>query len=97
VQYDGGEESSVVMTEDELIAKHIHLNVRREGPDEAMVGESAPSMWAVITQWLYADGDIKCVQEAYGLSEEEVRAALAYYRKHKPVIDARLLLNQASS
>jgi hypothetical protein len=86
-----------MMTEDELIAKHIHENRRREGPDEAMVGESAPSIWAVITHWLYADGDIKSVQKANCLSEEEVRAALAYYRKHKPVIDARLLLNQTSS
>ena len=36
---------------------------------------------------------IKQVARDYGVSREAVETAIAYYRQHKPLIDARLLAN----
>ena len=36
---------------------------------------------------------IEQVARDYGISREAVETAIAYYRQHKPLIDARLLAN----
>ena len=41
------------------------------------------------------DGDIEKVAWNYDLSQEEMAAALAYYRQNKKYVDARILLNEA--
>jgi uncharacterized protein (DUF433 family) len=50
-------------------------------------------VWAVIGDYLVTDGDIPPVMKDYDLSREAVEAALAYYRRHKAVIDNRLAAN----
>jgi hypothetical protein len=41
-----------------------------------------------------ANGDPKEVARAYGITEVEMDAALAYYHRHREYIDAVLLLNR---
>ena len=41
------------------------------------------------------NGDAAQVAEEYEVSPEEVRAALAYYKRNKAAIDARLARNAA--
>ena len=46
-----------------------------------------------IAPLLGEDQAIEQVARDYGVSREAVEAAIAYYRQHKPLIDARLLAN----
>ena len=48
----------------------------------------------IINAWLTFDGDSDPIRQSYRLSEEALRAALAYYRQHKHVIDARIALEE---
>jgi uncharacterized protein (DUF433 family) len=41
------------------------------------------------------DGDPDKVADHFGIARVAVEAALAYYRRHKPYVDARIALNQA--
>jgi uncharacterized protein (DUF433 family) len=41
------------------------------------------------------DGDVAQLAAAYALPREAVEAALAYYHRHKELIDARIALNAA--
>ncbi len=82
------------MTRDkELIARHIEANPNRPGADEVRLAERKVSVWAIIGDYLAADGDIEQVVKDYAVSREAVEAALAYYRRHKTIIDNRLAAN----
>ena len=81
------------MNDDELIARYIEANPHRPGADEARLVERGVSVWATIGDYLAADGDLEQVMRDYALSREAVKAALAYYRRHKDIIDNRLAAN----
>ena len=49
----------------------------------------------VIHDWL-SDGDLARVQANWDMSEEAIEAVIAYYRRHKHVIDARITLEEDS-
>ncbi len=79
----------------ELIARHIEPNPHRSGPHEARLKEYGVSVWALVGYWKGTSGDVDQVAEAYQVPREAVEAALAYYRQHQYLIDARLALNAA--
>jgi hypothetical protein len=54
---------------------------------------SGVDIWAIITYLNLYDGDADRVADEYALSPEEMAAALAYSRRYKKYIDARILLN----
>ena len=82
--------------EQPLIEKHVDLNYNRfGGRADARLKESGVSVWAIVTYLGIYDGDVNEVARIYELSQEEMDAALAYYRRNKKYVDARILLNEA--
>lgn len=53
---------------------------------------SGTPVWLVIDYDHAHDGDTKRVMHAYGLTTEAVEAARAYYRRHRAIIDVRILI-----
>jgi uncharacterized protein (DUF433 family) len=78
--------------EGELIAQHIDADW---GIDDARVRGAGAPVWALVAYLEAAQGRSEQVAHDYGLTPEQLEAALAFYRRHKTVIDARILLNEA--
>lgn len=84
------------LDEQQLIEKHVDLNYDRfGGRADARLKESGVSVWAIVAYLGVYDGDLEKVAWHFELSEEELDAALAYYRRNKKYVDARILLNEA--
>jgi uncharacterized protein (DUF433 family) len=81
--------------EDALIAQYIDPNPHGRGPAEARLSQHGTSIWALVAYWRACSGDVQAVAHDYHLPVEAVEAALAYYQRHRDLIDARLLLNTA--
>ncbi len=78
------------MNDLELIKTYVDL---RRGVDGAALYKSAVPIWAIVGHLTAAKQDIGRVAKDYGISEDEVRAAVAYYRAHAAAIDARIEAN----
>ena len=78
-----------------LIKRHIETNPYRPGPDDVRLVDSAVPVWALIGHWKAVGRDAAQVVHDYEVSEEEMDAAMAYYRKHRAVINGRLAANNA--
>ena len=81
------------MTDQELIDKYIEPNPYRPGAAEARVVEYAVPVWALVGHLEAVHDDVAQVAHDYRLPREAVEAALAYYRRYKTLIDARLEAN----
>ncbi len=81
------------MKDDLLINTHL-VNV--DDPVEARVRSIGVRVWAVIGAYLANQKSIERTADYYSISEPEVRAAVAYYKQHRALIDAKLLLNDAA-
>lgn len=82
------------MDVDALIARYIEGNPHKPGISEArLVGYNVP-VWAIIGHLPAVDGDPRGVARDYDLPEEAVAAALAYYQRHRWLIDARIEENR---
>jgi uncharacterized protein (DUF433 family) len=80
-----------------LIERHVAPDPAGRGAPYARLTESGAPVWALVAYHQGdAGGDVRLVAEGYGASVEAVRAALAYYRRHRAEIDAWLLLNRAA-
>jgi uncharacterized protein (DUF433 family) len=86
------EQAARLRQEQELIDRWIELSPRAPGYAEVVVADYGVSVWLLVNIWLHADGDIAAVMQHYDLPEEAVRAVLAYYRRHKALIDAKILI-----
>ncbi len=82
---------------DALIAAHIRPHPSNSGLDEYWVEEPGVSVWAIIGVWLVSDHNTDATARTYRLSNEEMEAVLAFYRKHKWRIDARLAQNEEAT
>lgn len=78
-----------------LIERWIEPHPWRHNPAEVLLKGSALSVWALIGYLRMVDGDRHRTAVDYGITDEEVEAALAYYHEHQAVIDARLAANAA--
>lgn len=78
---------------DALIAKFIKQDPHRPGRHEAWVdaGGGGAQVWIIIP-YLRVSG-VPEIMRAYNLPAEAVHAAIAYYRRHRSLFDARILLN----
>ena len=83
--------------EEDLIAQYIELNPHKPWPSEAWLTKYGVSVWALIAYLRAVEGDVAQVAHDYEVSLEAVQAVLAYYRQHKAVIDARILLNEEAA
>ena len=81
------------MTEEELIGRYIEPNPHKPTLAEAWLKDSAIPVWALIGSLPGVDHDPDARAEAYGVPIEAVRAALAFYDRHRCLIDARLAEN----
>lgn len=63
------------------------------GVADARLKASGVQVWAIIGYLKAAQGDEEWVAGGYDIPVEAVRAARAYYKKHKAAIDARLAMN----
>ncbi|MEA2524716.1 MAG: hypothetical protein QOF73_1943 [Thermomicrobiales bacterium] len=77
---------------DELIARYIRNDPHRHGRDRVRTGSDDRSIpvWLAISYLRGADENAAAA--AYDLSTEAILAAIAYYRRHRALIDARILL-----
>jgi hypothetical protein len=88
-----GEEADAAQA---LIDRHIVPGPGGRGPADARLGESGTPVWALVGAFFsHALADPRRVAAAYGVSEEAVRAALLFYRRHQLAIDGWLALNDA--
>jgi uncharacterized protein (DUF433 family) len=80
-----------------LIDRHIAVDPDGRGPADAYLKDYGTSVWALVAYLQGgAAGDARRAAADYEVPLEAVRAALAYYARHKAHIDARLLLNSAA-
>lgn len=80
----------VAINHDVLIARHVVPDPHKPGPIEVRLRDSGYSVWAVIGGLISTNGDLAQLAREYELSDDELAAALAYYRAHKEIIEARL-------
>jgi uncharacterized protein (DUF433 family) len=83
------------MTDEELIARYIEQDPHKSGRDEARLVDHFVHVWALVGHYHAVDCDVDRVAADYHLPREAVEAALAYYRRHKAIIDNRLEANVA--
>lgn len=81
-----------------LIARHIepHPDPVKEGYAWYRLKERGVPVYAIIGSLTPSWDNVDDVADAFGLSQEAVEAALAYYRQHTAAVDARLAANRAA-
>jgi hypothetical protein len=85
-------------TVDDLIARYVQEDPNGMGRHRARVvvdDHTWAPVW-VLAGYLRYGGTPEQAAADYGLPEDAVAAALAYYDRHRAVIDAWLLLNEQS-
>lgn len=86
----------MLATDDQkLIERGIVPDPARRRVADARLRESGVPVWAIIGHLRVVGGDAARVLEDYEITQDELDAALAYYRRHRAAIDARLKLNAA--
>lgn len=75
----------------------VEPDPHRPGPDRARLVDDGIPVWALIAHLQGLDGDVSAVARDYMVSEGAVVAAIAYYLKHRSVIDARIAMNAAAA
>lgn len=85
------------LDEQRLIEKHIDLDYDRYPYRRADVWlrSSGASVWAIVMFLGMYGGDREEVARHFDISQEEIDAALAYYRRNKKYVDARIILEEA--
>jgi uncharacterized protein (DUF433 family) len=77
----------------ELIDRYIEPNPHKPGEAEVRLRGSGVSVWVIVDYWSSAGFDKQQVANDFDLPLEAVEAALAYYKVHKLLVDARIALN----
>jgi hypothetical protein len=80
------------MAKDDFLDLYIDTTL---GPAEAELSTSGVAVWAIIGHLKAVDWDESTTANDYGVSLEEVEAAVSYYKAHAQDIDARLAMNAA--
>ena len=81
------------MSTNQLIARWIEKDPSRPGPANARITDHGASVWALIGYLRAVGDDSSRVAHDYALPDEAIAAAIAYYKRNRAVIDARLTAN----
>ena len=92
-RYIGGTDGETAVNDDELIARYIEPNPYHPTLDAARVRQYGVSVWAIIAHLHIVGDDVMQVAADYDLPREALEAAIAYYRRYKDLIDARIVAN----
>ena len=79
-----------------LITHWIEPNPHKSGSAEAWIGEYGVSVWALIGYLELNDWDADVTANDYRLPKQAVQVAIAYYKRNRTVIDARITTNRAA-
>lgn len=77
----------------DLIVQYIEANPYCPGIEEAVLVESGIPVWALIGAMTLAHSTPEEVAADYEIPLTAVHAALAYYERHRALIDARITAN----
>ncbi|MBI2940770.1 MAG: DUF433 domain-containing protein [Chloroflexi bacterium] len=92
---DQTRKDDAAMGDEQLIERYIEPNPHRPGAAEARLIDYCVPVWALVAHLDAVDGSADRLADDYRLPRETVLAALAYYRRHKNLIDARIAANAA--
>ena len=76
---------------DELIARYVRPHPIGHGRAYAVIADG-PSVSAIIRHVMVEDTDVAKTAKSWHMPEDAVRAALAFYQRHEPYFEARILL-----
>lgn len=79
--------------QDDLIARYIAPSPRRGGIANVVVVPAYIPVWALVGAVMLRGETLDEIAGDYGIPPEAVRAAFAYYQRHRTVIDARIDAN----
>ncbi|HEY7035776.1 MAG TPA: hypothetical protein VH482_30845 [Thermomicrobiales bacterium] len=82
------------MTDKELILRYVEVDPIHSGPGNVRLKDSGVNVWAIIGNYLANERDAERTAAEYDLPLMEVEAAVAFYRRFKWAIDARLAENE---
>jgi uncharacterized protein (DUF433 family) len=84
-------------TADALIARYIEQDPNHPGRHEAWIvtDDPSPPVWYIVA-YLQGDYDVAQFADDYGLPDEALTAAIAYYQRHRDLLDAKHLLEYES-
>lgn len=85
---------TATVTEEALIAAHIHPHPWRHSSSWAVVGERGVPVWAILSRYDPAHDDVAVIAHEYGVPPAAIEAALAYYRRHRAGIDRIIASNR---
>lgn len=88
-----GASTTAVNKEERLIIRHVETDRLQLGPADARLTDSGVSVWAIAGYAPLVDWNAEAIAADYGLTLEEVEAALAYYHRHRDAIEARITAN----
>lgn len=79
--------------EEQLIERYIELNPHKAWLAEARLKDYGIAVWALVGYLPAVGNDLAQVAADHEIPREAVEAALAFYRRHQALIDARLAAN----
>lgn len=82
--------------EDRLIGQYVGPHPSNPSKAEYWLTDPGIPVWAVIGQWKAEGENIDETAAAYHISRVAVEAAVAYYHRHRELIDNRLAENEAA-
>jgi uncharacterized protein (DUF433 family) len=81
------------VSDQDLIDQYIEPNPDRPDAANARIAGYSVPVWALVGYLEAVHGDVGQVAHDYGLPQDAVQAALAYYEAHRDFIDDRLAAN----
>jgi uncharacterized protein (DUF433 family) len=86
-----------ITSRDDLIPTYIDADPYRPGIADAILSDSGVHVWALMGAMLLANATQDEVAQDYELPREAMDAAIAYYRRFRPVILARIAANNVGT
>jgi uncharacterized protein (DUF433 family) len=83
--------------QEDLIARYIEETPAKPGAADARLAGHGVPVWALIGYLPAVSNRTRQVAVDYDLPMEAVEAALAYYKLHEAVIDARIAANRVAA
>jgi uncharacterized protein (DUF433 family) len=80
--------------EDRRIAEYIDADPHGYGVAEARLRQGGVSVWALVGHLPGVDYNLKQLAKEFAVADEAVEVAMAFYWRHRSLIDARIAMNR---